>query len=306
MSNNTNDPVFEGQVTKSVYNFPNRGPWGNPRWRGNTSGHILAPLFWLCQPSFVVDPAEGSGTTGEFCRQHGVEYAGLDLHSGFNLLKDPLRRFLHKSPDFVFFHPPYHDVIVYSGKVWGDGAGHPDDLSRCASPEEFVEKLQMALVNIYDSLKVGGHYAVLIGDQRKAGVYRSYQADVIGMGIGKLRNVVIKSQNNTWSGGKRYANRLLKVEHEYLLLFGKDAKLTGLATIGLSQSTRLSRAFYGTWRNIVEFALRKLGGVASLRELYDAIGIPDGFKNNHIEAKIRQVVQQHFQRVERGVYALAS
>lgn len=286
----------------SIVSYPDRGPWGKSQWRGNTSGHILVDLFNHYKPKFVVDPAEGAGTTRDVCKDMDIPYAGFDLHMGFNLLQHNLAQALTTSPDMVFFHPPYGDMITYSGQVWGNSPVE-GDLSRCGSPEEFVEKIQLALINVYDALAPRGHYAVLIGDHRKQGQYQSYQADIIKMGIGSLKNVIIKAQHNCVSDRRRYSGSFIPIQHEYLLVFCKDVCL---GSIGFTVSQRLSKSFYGTWRNLVEFALRKLGGQASLKELYEFVGVPDGHKNKNVTAKIRQVVQNYFVRVDRGVYALAN
>jgi hypothetical protein len=48
-----------------------------------------------------------------------IEAHGLDLHSGFNILKERILDVVGKpSSDLVLSHPPYHDIIVYSGNVW--------------------------------------------------------------------------------------------------------------------------------------------------------------------------------------------
>lgn len=285
---------------ESIVSYQDRGPWGKSQWRGNTSGHLLVDLFKHYQPKFVVDPAEGSGTTRDVCRDMDIPYAGFDLHAGFNVLEHNLSKSLSASPDFIFFHPPYGDMITYSGNVWGNNPAD-GDLSRCKSPEEFLEKIQLALLNMYDALARRGHYAVLIGDHRKQGQYLSYQADIINMGIGSLKSVIIKAQHNCASDRRSYPGKFIPIRHEYLLVFCKDI---GFQAIGYTVSKRLSKSFYGTWKNLVEFALRKAGGRASLLELYEFIGVPDGHANNNISAKIRQVVQTHFVRMERGVYAL--
>lgn len=60
-----------------------------------------------------------------------------------------------------------------------------------------------------------------------------------------------------------------------------------------------------TWQIIVNDALEDLNGKASLSEIYDCVisMAPGKVKtNNHYKAKIRQTLQMHFNRVERGVY----
>ena len=117
---------------------------------------------------------------------------GLDLHSGFNILKQRILEAVGKPSDLVLSHPPYHNIVVYSGKVWGR-VGHPDDLSRCATEDEFLEKLTIALKNQRHATRPGGYYGAIIGDVRRGGVYSSYQADLVArMPKKELAAVLIK------------------------------------------------------------------------------------------------------------------
>jgi len=79
----------------------------------------------------------GSGTSVEVAREMGIEAHGLDLHSGFNILKHSILDTVGKTSDLVLSHPPYHNIVAYSGSVWGRNP-HPADLSRCATEEEFL------------------------------------------------------------------------------------------------------------------------------------------------------------------------
>src|SRR6516225_11116941 len=81
-------------------------------------------------------------------------------------------------PTWVLSHPPYHNIVIYSGNEQGRGA-HPDDLSRCVSEDELLNKLTITLKNQRDATRAGGYYGAIIGDVRKRGVYSSYQADLI-------------------------------------------------------------------------------------------------------------------------------
>ena len=66
------------------------------------------PVTQEClRPQVFTDPMVGSGTSVEVAREIGIEAYGLDLHSGFNIL----------------------------------------DLSRCATEDEFLRKLRVALGN---------------------------------------------------------------------------------------------------------------------------------------------------------------
>jgi len=215
---------------KSLVNYPKRGPWGDSKYIGNCSGHLIKELIEFYQPHFVVDPAEGSGTTGDVCNALNISYLGLDLHSGFNLLKDDLRKAILKafsksrSPDFIFFHPPYHDIVPYSGNVWGEKP-HSDDLSRCLSYKEFLIKLRKVIQNVYKALAEGGHLAILIGDVRKNGHYFMPHANILNFRLGKIESVIIKAQHNMRSSQISYSGKpFIHIVHEYCLIFQKPAE----------------------------------------------------------------------------------
>ena len=61
------------------------------------------------------------GTSVEVAREMRIEAHGLDLHSGFNILKQCILEEVGKASDLVLSHPPYHNIVVHSGNVWGRG-----------------------------------------------------------------------------------------------------------------------------------------------------------------------------------------
>jgi hypothetical protein len=97
-------------------------------------------MFGFLHPRVFTDPM-GGGTSVEVARGMGIEARGLDLHSGFNILKQRIIEVVGKPSDLVLSHPPYHNIVVYSG------AGHADELSWCATENEFIEKLTIAVKN---------------------------------------------------------------------------------------------------------------------------------------------------------------
>ncbi|MDE2027080.1 MAG: hypothetical protein KGJ11_00890 [Candidatus Omnitrophica bacterium] len=292
-------------MNTSILSFPTRGSWGAASYRGNCSGFVQKSLIEIFRPGYFVDPAEGGGTSRDICRQLGVKYTGLDLKSGFNLLKDNLKDKLDGPADFVFFHPPYGEMITYSGHIWG--AAHPDDLSRSGNCIKFLSRLEFALLNIYDSLKEQGHYSVLIGDMRKNGEYFSWQADIIAMGIGKLRNILIKTQHNCMSDSIQYSGNFIPIMHEYLLIFMKDRHIISFGQMIFEKEQRIARRLAGTWKQIVLQTLKDLGGSATIEETVSLVTKridPEG--NHHVAAKIRQTLQDPmFQKVAQGQYTLA-
>lgn len=204
----------------SVLSFPERGRWGNAGYRGNCSGYVYQKIFQWLRPRVFTDPMVGSGTSVEVAREMGIEAYGLDLHSGFNILKDSILETVGKPSGLVFSHPPYHNIIVYSGNVWGREP-HPDDLSRCDSEEDFLGKLYLALLNQRLATVSGGFYGIIIGDIRRAGRYASFQADIISRWHkDELRAVLIKAQHHAGSDAKAYEHmRLPRIRHEYVVLW---------------------------------------------------------------------------------------
>lgn len=295
---------------KSVISYPDRGPWGSASWRGNCSGHVIRDMLGQYRPKVFVDCMVGSGTSLEVARELGIEAYGLDLHQGFNVLSHSLLQAVGKEADLVFSHPPYHDMIAYSGAVWGQEA-HPDDLSRCASEEDFLGKMQVALMNQRDATRAGGLYATLIGDLRRNGRYSSYQAELIArLPRDELAAVIIKTQHNCQSDRKAYrAMRHPAIAHEYLIVWEKPRRIVSfletLATVATEQMSRIRTA----WRAIVRAAMMALGGTATTQQLYDRVAqdAPDRLQQNpNWKAKIRQVLQTYedFSPVDRGIWQL--
>lgn len=292
----------------SILSFKDRGHWGNSKWRGNCSGHVYKALFEQYQPRVFVDPMMGGGTSIEVAKEMGIEAHGLDLHAGFNILRDSIVQRVGKEADMVFSHPPYADLIIYSGNVWGEA--HPDDLSRCQNDDDFLEKMHIALLNQREATKSGGMYGMLIGDMRRDGQYKSYQADMLArMPKSELASVVIKAQHNCVSDSRQYAKmKHMRIEHEYILLWSKPrlacvSILSDLVGMARQQATALR----ATWKAVVRHALISLGGQASLSSIYDKVAksAPESLANNqNWQAKVRQVLQMIAQPVERGVWAL--
>lgn len=95
-----------------------------------------------------LDPMSGSGTSQDVAEKLHISSVLYDLNphppkgiGNWNALKDEV---MH-SADLIFFHPPYHDIIRYSGNMWG--RPHEDDLSRCENYEDYIEKLNYVIKN---------------------------------------------------------------------------------------------------------------------------------------------------------------
>ncbi|HRH40493.1 MAG TPA: hypothetical protein PKY82_02530 [Pyrinomonadaceae bacterium] len=296
----------------SIVSYPNRGHYGKSNWRGNCSGYLVRDMLQFYKPKVFVDSTLGGGTSADVVTElnqegAGIEFFGLDLHNGFNLLKNSLSECIGgQRADYVFCHPPYSDLIVYSKEVWGNEA-HPDDLSRCESYEDFLMKMTIAMRNIYDSLSANGHYSVLIGDIRHNGEYVSIQSDLLQLAPGKLDGIIVKAQHNCQSDRKNYSNRFIPITHEFLLNFRNHRIIFGMIDTTLEVSRKLEILSRANWSAVIHTALTKLGGEAPLQKIYKIIEeeSPQTVKpRKNWQARVRGELQRHFQSLGNGVWAI--
>lgn len=295
----------------SIVSYPNRGPYGSSSWRGNTSGLLLRDLFLRLKPKSVVDVMVGSGTTVDVCKELGIRCHGLDLHSGFNAVRDSVLQATGEESDLSFVHPPYLGIIKYSGPggMWGDKP-HPYDLSHM-DEETFHWAYSQVMLNMRNATKPGGYYTTLVGDVRKDGAYYSLQAELQArMPRDELAAVIIKAQHNCVSDRKSYGAMLLpRVQHEFLMLYKKKEKptLVLMWEMAKQQHARIT----GTWKSILRIVMMNLGNAAPLSRIYDEVAeaAPEKLAANpNFQAKVRQVLNSNpelFASSERGVWQLA-
>ena len=211
------------KLESSVVSYEDRGHWGNSRFRGNTSGHIVVDLLDTFVPETVLDPMEGSGTTREVCEEYpAVEYFGYDLARGHNLLdpatQEEMRTDLPSGVDLIFWHPPYWNMIRYH-------EDNPNDFAFGSYPM-FLNRMEHGMVFLAKLLngRKTSRLAILMGDLRSAGVYYWIPRDICNpsalsrAGLA-VDSVVIKKQNNVKSDRNQYGGRLIRIQHETLLIF---------------------------------------------------------------------------------------
>jgi len=196
---------------KSVVNYPQRGPWGDAKFPGNTSGYLLVDLIDYYQPKSILDPMEGSGTTGDVAFDMGdIHYTGRDLLSGFDLVGDELEG----EYDLIFWHPPYHDAVDYD-------IPYPNNLSRCPLLSDYLDKLKLCMVKLLSHLSQGGHLCILCSDPRKDGVIQPIHSNIIGFNLAIQEAALVK----LIEGRSRYFDYgnapFIPIVHEYVLIFKK-------------------------------------------------------------------------------------
>lgn len=295
----------------SVLSFPDRGKWGDSAWRGNCSGHVYKTLFEQLQPGFFIDPMVGSGTSVEVAREMGIDCVGLDLHSGFNILRDSVLQAAGREGDLVLSHPPYHSMVVYSGEQYP--GVQADDLSRCDSVDEFYEKLHVALLNQRNATLGDGHYGMIMGDMRKHGQYHCFSAEMIArMPRSELAAVIVKTQHNTVSGDRAY--RKMKypfILHEYIVLWKRSRRIASMLATLADMAHAAQRRMTGTWKAVVQSAFIETGQrKIVLADLYRVVSdhAPEKVAaNENWKAKVRQTLQldSRYRNVEPGVWELA-
>ncbi len=294
-------------MNTTVLSYPQRGVGGDPKWRGNHSPLLSRDLFLWLKPRQILDPMCGSGTTGDVAKDMGIACWQNDLHSGFNILRDefPLMG------DLVFFHDPYHNIIPYSGNVWGTKP-HPDDLSRCPDYQTFLKRMDIAHYNGYQALRPGGHLVILTGDVKRKGMLYPLQRDY--RWYGEPVQMLIKLQHNVWSNGQAYSNMTdPRIMHEYVIVTRKPRQFASawMVTVRRSELLEADQREVGiqTWHGIVWTALLALGNRGSLTDIYEQV--KDHARVRKLEASgtdwkaiVRRVLQETCQSVERGVWAL--
>lgn len=295
--------MFQG----SICEYKNRQAFGRSDYRGNTTGGIISDFLDFShhnRDGLFVDPMVGGGTSRDVASEKGIRFKGFDLHSGFNIVRDDLGAQLHgERAESIFIHPPYWQMIRYSD--------HPDDLSN-GTLDEFLKKLQLAMMNVFDALRPGGMYGVLMGNWRRKGFYHPLCALTMMICPGKLREELIKVQHNCTSDRRNYVGAgttFVPIRHETLYIFQKDATPKILLDFASDFSGFLGRMHHATWRNVIVRIFQREQRSLSLDELYELVSqgaTEKTLKNQHWRAKVRQVVgrDNRYIRVGKGTYVL--
>lgn len=310
-----------GKELTSFMAFPARGKGGDNHWRGNCSPEVVASLLRYCldykryygkdiSRFTLLDPMSGSGTSKAAADRYQVRSLLYDLNpappfgkGNWNALKDDVE----DSADLIFFHPPYHTMIQYSGNMWG--TPHPDDLSRCENYQDFLEKLNYCIRKFFMALRKDGRLAVLVGDIRLNGKFYSMQNDLMRMG--DFESFVVKGQFNCVSDQRSYRKPFIPIVTEYALILKKSDALVipfSLRQEG-SFSVQNTDILALTWHHLIRMTMESIGGNASLNDLYHLLeSHPKSQKNPNYQARIRATIYEHpeeYHSVSRGCFQLS-
>lgn len=213
----TNSPV---PWLTSLHSRPGRGPYGDPKYRGNCSGLLIHDILEYFRPRRVLDPMEGGGTCRDVCQTLGIDYLGLDLRRGEDATDETTFERLGTF-DFVWMHPPYWQMIRYS------------DDSRCLSQAttlpDFLERLRRMVRNCTGVLAPGGKLAILMGDGKHQGRYLGLPFRCLGLaaeeGLWLAAPEIIRFSHGATSSKKVYSGRFIPRLHDICLILGRREEL---------------------------------------------------------------------------------
>lgn len=293
---------------KSIVSYPTRGEYGSNKYRGNATGKLLIDLHKVYKFDEISDYMSGSFTTSDVGKELKIITNCYDLNglqgeqSRFDLIENDIK----ERNNFIYWHPPYWDIIKYSGHMYGDEP-LKNDLSHIKDYDEFIKAINYCLAKQYASLKIGGRMAILMADIKKNHKLYSMLLDMNKLGT--VEQIVIKEQYNCMSDNKKYFNEnFIKIAHEYCLILRKDEPLILDYMITKRGKMDLRDSLKVTWKDLVASTIESLGGKANLEKLYSKL---DGYKkienNPNWKAKVRQTLQINpklFVNIERGVWGL--
>ena len=214
----------------------------------------------------------GSGTTKDAADKCGIASHLYDLHSGFDIMNSEVA----ERPEFIFWHPPYWDIVVYSDVMYKSADvqsryGYDPrklDLSRIPEWSRFVKAMNYAMMKQFSALERGGRIAVLMGDIKKKGKLYSMLSEIVKPGT--LENIIIKAQHNCFSDNLHCSGSFIPILHEYVMIVRKDNPLVIpiLATKRIEADVRDMPG--ATWKDVVAGVMEEKGKI-SLSHLYAQI-----------------------------------
>lgn len=292
----------------SIVSYPNRGEYGNNKYRGNATGKLLIDLHKVYKFNEISDYMSGSFTTADVGKELNIITNCYDLNglkgedSKFDLIENDIK----ERNNFIYWHPPYWDIIKYSGHMYGDKP-LKNDLSHIKDYNDFIKAINYCLAKQYASLKVGGRMAILMADIKKNHKLYSMLLDMTKLGT--IEQIVIKEQHNCMSNNRKYLNEnFIRIAHEYCLILRKDEPLILDYMITKRGQMDLRNSLNVTWKDLVASVMESLGGKSNLERLYRKL---EGYKkttnNPNWKAKVRQTLQINnnlFLNIDRGVWRI--
>jgi hypothetical protein len=295
-----------GDLT-TLISVPKRSPFGNPSYRGNYDGEVLAKLVGFLQRNgiqspYVYDPMEGGKTSRDVCSHLALPYIGDDIHNGFDVVNDD---FHDTGFDLTMLHYPYWSMIDYAKDLAPELQGK--DMSRM-DWRTFIEAVSH--VN-YKAAAHSRYVAVLVGDMvvKGKGFIKSIQREMAW--VGNPIRFFTKLQHNATSFRTKYSNtNFIPIVTEHLILFKTDYKPGGeLWILVPGQYKKIHVDHYVTWKTAIKNLSKSMEQITP-ESVFE--GIKQHFpvklqKTNTPEATIRRTLQElesdgFLQRAVRGIY----
>lgn len=304
---------YNGELQRpltSIVSYPERGEGGNNQYRGNCSPKLIEDLIGFFKPNEICDYMCGSGTTKAAADKSGILSHLYDLHSGFDIMNCEIP----ERPEFIFWHPPYWNIITYSDVMYKASEvqrkyGYDPkqlDLSRIGNWEDFVNAMNYAMMKQYTALENGGRMAVLMGDIKKKGKLYSMLSEIVKPGT--LENIIIKAQHNCFSNQIQYSGKFIPILHEYVMIVRKDAPVLIPVLMAKKSEIDIRDMSGATWRDVVAAVLEQCEGSVTLAYLYEQIESHKKAQSNKWwKEKIRQTLQcnpEHFCHTGYGLWCL--
>lgn len=315
-----NRKEIEAQLQKNdstLLSFPDRGPWGDKKWRGNCSGWIQAFLIWKYQVEKMAELFAGSGTGSDVAKDMEISYIGADLNPvpvrsnilSLDAIKDEVPEEF-TSADMIFMHPPYglEIGIPYAGSMFPDKdkSLSKSDLGQMEW-DRFMRTLNSIVMKYYAAMENGARMSILMGDVRRNGICHSMLKDIVQPG--QLEQIIIKAQHNCVSDGRAYAHKnFVPIVHEYIMVIKKLMPYIIDFSLPTKHEVDIRDSKSATWRDVVYAVMEKLGE-ADLNAIYSEIENHERAKSNpHWKAKVRQTLQMsnRYQNKARGVWRMAA
>lgn len=195
--------------------------------------------------------------------------------------------------DLQILHPPYPGIndIHYSNHMWkGDSRSISADIQEMPW-EKGMHAVNQAMMRGYAAMPKGAYQAVVVGDIRQKGIFRSMLTNLTLPG--EQVQVLIKKQHNTSSGRKYYANhKFFFIEHEYIVITKKPSGYEIAFVVPQHYTMDIRDSQSATWKDVVYAVLRQLGTSVYLDKIYEEIEPHKKAQGNpHWKAKVRQTLQ---------------
>lgn len=273
----------------TVLSFPDRGPWGDRKYRGNCSGYVQAFLIWKYKIKKMAELFAGSGTGYDVAKDMGIQYVGADLNPTpvrpgviqVDAFNDDVPEEFYDS-DLVFMHPPYGKEIKipYAGSMYPDPTGELAKRDLGQMPwNVFMRTLNEVVMKYYAAMDTGAYMGVLMGDVRRGG-FHSMLTDIVKPG--ELQQIIIKQQHNYRSAGKSYSNRnFVPIEHEYVMVLKKPELVTIVFQWPKNYKMDVRDSKCASWNDVVYAILKANGGKMTLSSLYEKIDGHKKCQHNH-------------------------